>query len=94
MAILHISEADAARNLGALLDKLTEVSEIVIERGDGNAVIKFQPKVEAGYDAWFADQVELAYADQDLGTDSQTAQAEFLDFRDAFLAQKIRMGLS
>ncbi len=88
MATLHLSEADAARDWPALLSQLVDVSEIVIERGETNIVIRVEPRVDPAYESWFDAQVQMALDDPDEGVDAKTAQAEFLKFREALLARK------
>ena len=64
------------------------VRRIVIERSEPNAVIRLQPKVDPAYQAWFDAQIQLALDDPHEGVDAETAQVEFLQFREALLAKK------
>ena len=96
MATLHVTQADAARDFAALLHKVQQGDEVLIERdGECIAVLAAPEAVtsetDSKYDAIVSSKLEEALNDPRPSLDSDTVEAHFAKRRQGSTLQEFRI---
>ena len=93
MATLHVTEAEAVRDIADLLLRVRSGDEVVIRNGDHSIGSIMPPETwtppgeDPEYDAWVCAKVQQAIDDPRPKVDRDTAQARFLEYRKALLSR-------